>query len=179
MRNDYRVNEDGSTTIFLRRKTGHVVQTLIDTEDLDKVKKIASGRRWVTIKNKTGFYVFITNFGGVGKGNLWLHRVVTDCPDDMEPDHLNRQPLDNRKLNLRVGTRSENLKNRKIGVYGTCYSKVMVGSKERWRVRIRNANFKKDAWCDTEAEAVALVALFRKEYEAMFPKIYASAYEVL
>lgn len=39
-----------------------------------------------------------------------MHRLVTDCPDGMVPDHLNFDRLDNRKANLHICTQSDNSK---------------------------------------------------------------------
>ena len=52
----------------------------------------------------------------IGKGNSRLvHRLVLEafvgpCPDGCEVLHLNHDPADNRLVNLKYGTRSENLK---------------------------------------------------------------------
>lgn len=40
--------------------------------------------------------------------NIYMHRVVMNVPDDMQIDHINRDPLDNRKSNLRICTGHEN-----------------------------------------------------------------------
>jgi hypothetical protein len=37
-----------------------------------------------------------------------MHRVISGAPDGLETDHINHRPLDNRRANLRVATRSQN-----------------------------------------------------------------------
>ena len=39
---------------------------------------------------------------------IFLHRLLLDPPDGMDIDHVNRDGLDNRRVNLRVCTRSQN-----------------------------------------------------------------------
>jgi hypothetical protein len=61
------------------------------------------------------------------KSYVWLHRVVMDTPEEMLCDHINRNPFDNRRANLRNCTKAENSTNRTIklgkikyrGVYKT------------------------------------------------------------
>ena len=43
-----------------------------------------------------------------------FHRIVTDCPDDLVPDHINGKRFDNRKCNLRIATRCQNNMNMRI-----------------------------------------------------------------
>ena len=43
-----------------------------------------------------------------------LHRFITECPDDKMVDHINRNPLDNRKENLRLCTNFENCQNKEV-----------------------------------------------------------------
>jgi hypothetical protein len=41
-----------------------------------------------------------------------MHRVILNAPKGMEVDHINRDGLDNRKVNLRLATTTQNVCNR-------------------------------------------------------------------
>jgi hypothetical protein len=43
---------------------------------------------------------------------VWMHREIMQTPPHLECDHINRNPLDNRRVNLRNCTPSENGVNR-------------------------------------------------------------------
>lgn len=75
-----------------------VARTIIDLDDVDKVKQY----KWTY---KGDGYVICK------KMNILLHRFIMNPPDDMVVDHENRNPLDNRKDNLRVCTQHENIFN--------------------------------------------------------------------
>ena len=85
---------------------------LIDLDDVNKVKKF----KWFIrpenkIKNRFYIETFIYN---KNKKMLKLHRYITNCPDDLVVDHINRNTLDNRKCNLRICTHLENMQNRNV-----------------------------------------------------------------
>lgn len=44
---------------------------------------------------------------------LFMHRVILGAVDGKEVDHVNGDGLDNRRINLRLATRSQNLSNRR------------------------------------------------------------------
>lgn len=77
---------------------------LVDDEDYEKLNKF----KWYL--NSEGYAVRDVFSKGIRK-NTRMHRVVANPPDGMDTDHVNRNRLDNRKENLRVCTRSENLRN--------------------------------------------------------------------
>ena len=60
---------------------------------------------------------------------ILMHRVINNTPDDLITDHINQNKLDNRKCNLRTGTKSLNNFNTKVrkdnssGVKGIFWSK--------------------------------------------------------
>ena len=110
--NDYEVQED-----YVIMYTFKGEPFLVDLEDFWKVKDIC----W-----------HIRSDGYVADCNsVLLHRVVTDCPDGLIPDHKHGEESrwDNRKSNLRIGTQSNNMMNKKIqsnntsGVVGVSWDK--------------------------------------------------------
>ena len=103
----------GSTTaIFMLMKTGEIVETLIDTEDLEKV--IKTDLIWHAVGNfcsKT-YYAKATTYKQK-PSTISLHRIIMDVTDPLlEVDHKNHNTLDNRKSNLRVVDKSTNKLNR-------------------------------------------------------------------
>lgn len=70
----------------------------VDNEDFDLLSKY----NWsITV------FKYCANFE-LGR----MHRFITNCPDDLEVDHINHDTLDNRRCNLRICNGSENTSNR-------------------------------------------------------------------
>jgi hypothetical protein len=71
---------------------------------------------------------------------IFMHRVLCPAPKGYEVDHINGNKLDNRKSNLRVATRQQQLFNRRANTKNT-YSKYkgVYWSKEKrlWRALIK------------------------------------------
>lgn len=78
----------------------------VDIEDYDLVN------RWHW-KNTLGRAQRST-FGKVGVNATLMHRLVISAPNGMVVDHINHDPLDNRKANLRVCTQAQNTWNSKL-----------------------------------------------------------------
>jgi hypothetical protein len=98
---------------------------------------IHANKRAFTAIHRTGRYV-----GGLCGKQLLAHRVAYylgtgEHPDDLV-DHINGDPLDNRLVNLRLATRSENARNRgrTEQLWDAPYFGVRKGSVNRWRAQI-------------------------------------------
>lgn len=106
---------------------------LFDLEDYDKIKNIC----WY--ENKNGYMVNRTN-----NKTIYLHKMIMNILDNNEIiDHINRNPLDNRKENLRIATIRENSMNgskrntNKSGIIGVCW-----GNNERKWISYITVNYK-------------------------------------
>jgi hypothetical protein len=116
--------EGGVVRLLLRPSRGPqkdevVGEAIIDTADLPAL--IENGRRWYL--HSDGYAWYAQNVNGKAKG-IMLHRFLMNPGPGLVVDHLNRNPLDNRRVNLRVCTHSENVHNtgarvtNKLGVKG-------------------------------------------------------------
>jgi hypothetical protein len=76
---------------------------IIDIADFDKVQ----GKRTNILTAGVG-YVRISG----GTNREYLHRLIASPPPNMTVDHINNNPLDNRRCNLRIATQHENNCNR-------------------------------------------------------------------
>lgn len=113
--------------IPLSGKYGKGKFMLVDVEDVPKV----AGIKWHL--TDTGYAVNRTN-----GTNIRAHRLIMNTPIGMDTDHINRDKLDNRKSNLRVCTRSENLHNKQAtGVWldkrrGTWQAEITINGTKRY-----------------------------------------------
>lgn len=91
-----------------RNRKGEVTGvTIIDNEDIGKIgdyKLVLSGKKelryagfWTKENGKRKFY--------------YLHRFIMNAPKGKDVDHKNHNTLDNRKRNLKVCSRAENIQN--------------------------------------------------------------------
>ena len=84
-----------------------IITCYIDSEDYDRV----SARIWRVNKKKNKYYLVS---GSVSKGTLtYLHQYILNVsiPDGYEIDHIDCNSLNNRKNNLRIVTRLQNIQN--------------------------------------------------------------------
>lgn len=173
-KNEYEIN--GSvTTIFLKRKNGEIIKTLIDTSDLNLVSEFPNTWFAQWDKHTKSFYVCGNKRNEKSEwGRLIIHRLLTSCPKDMQVDHVNHNTLDNRQSNLRIVTIAENLQNLK-GIYKSNTSGIRgvdrKNSKWRARVQLNKKPIHLGYFDDVkEAERVAIESrkkLFPNSKEAM------------
>ena len=113
-------------------------EVLIDDEDW----KIVKNYTWHISYDKTinNFYISSSGwdkFLKIKSKGVLLHRLIMDCPKEMQVDHINHNTLDNRKENLRICTSAENNRNRKKRVTGTT-SKYMGVCFDKQRNKYRS-----------------------------------------
>ena len=75
-----------------------------------------------------------------------LHRYLLDAPEGMQVDHINGDPLDNRRENLRLATASQNQANRRKREAATSIYKGVSWHKKagKWRATIGIGNGKQE-----------------------------------
>lgn len=78
---------------------------IVDDEDFDELNK----HKWHL--HSEGYAIRTVWNGKEKQTRLRMHRVIMKTPDGMDTDHLNGNRIDNRKENLRICTRSQNLRN--------------------------------------------------------------------
>lgn len=108
--NNYEIKDD-YTIIFITKKSGETFETLIDTEDLQKLIKLNWNWRISYKKNSQSWYVE-TRGKGTNK-TQYLHKILMGVTSGQFVDHKNNNTLDNRKDNLRVTENKYNTRNRK------------------------------------------------------------------
>lgn len=122
-KNRYWFSEDGHIGYGLVR-TGEVF--MFDAEDYPKIKDVT----WY--RCNSGEYI------GDSSG-LCIHRIILNAPAGFEIDHINHNPLDNRKTNLRLCTHRQNQCNQPLqrnntsGITGVSY----YSPRQKYRARIK------------------------------------------
>lgn len=104
--------------------------TIMDAVDYEKYKHLSFN----VVPGGTGFPYIRVKDAGKTTG---LHRLIMDAPAGILVDHINQDTLDNRKSNLRLATRSQNMGNRakhmgKSKYKGVCW----IEKRQRWIAQI-------------------------------------------
>lgn len=116
--NKYEIRGD-TTIIFLENRKGEKFETMIDTEDLDRLIKL--NYHWHVEHARSGLKPYYARtqvyqgcVDGVHKNNKTykLHGLIMNKKPRELVDHRSRDTLDNRKKNLRIASKDDNSKNR-------------------------------------------------------------------
>lgn len=95
--NEIIIHDDYAEIILYNRNCEETARALIDLDDVNKIKNY----KWCL-----DHYSYVCS-----QSCSRMHRLIMDCPEDMVIDHINHNPLDNRKSNLRICTQHENMMN--------------------------------------------------------------------
>jgi len=105
---------------------------LIDSKDV----ALVDGRNWhVQRRSDLLWYAVFRS----GRHTLYMHRLIMQPPNSLETDHINHDGLDNRRINLRACTQSQNQANgrrmmtRSSQFRGVCLDK----RRSEWQARIK------------------------------------------
>lgn len=143
--NKYMINGD-VTILFVKYKDLNF-EVLIDTEDLDIVLKNGKWFASPTHGRCKKIYYYIYNNKTMG-----LHRLITNCPKHLQVDHINRNPLDNRKSNLKICTPRENNQNKSTGKSGIKNIRITKSGKYQARFNFKNKETSKvfNSFCEAK-----------------------------
>jgi hypothetical protein len=139
MMNYYEIRGD-ITAIFLKQNNGNEMETIVDSEDLEKLllAKLSWHAKWDN-KLKQYYCEAIEQLGKIDGVRKWrsvrLHAFLIGYSGKGHIDHLNHDTLDNRKENLEEKTVRGNIINRQganknshTGVRNVslCHNKLLV-----------------------------------------------------
>lgn len=125
---------------------------IVDDADFAELSR----SKWFVTAN--GYAIRNIRTGLLKYTNETMHRVIMNPPAGMDVDHINGNKLDNRRANLRICTRSQNLRNSAAhsdnasGFKGVSWFKPA----QRWKARIWVDNKEKHLGYFDTPEAAAL-----------------------
>ena len=120
----------------------------VDDEDFEFLNQ----HKWYAFKSRNRYYAvrkIIKQSQDKSKNisyryrTILMHRVIMGMDSKLQVDHINRNSLDNRKINLRIATTSQNManclsrKNSTSKYKGVCWHK----QNKKWIARIK-VNYK-------------------------------------
>jgi hypothetical protein len=171
MNNKFEIRRD-VTAIFLKRKDGMILETLIDTNDLTKAQEFPNLWYAMWRDDTQGFCVKgnIRRDGGK-RDSLLLHRWIIGAEKGKVVDHINHDTLDNRRVNLRIVTDLENQQNRiyaqrnnTSGIPGVVWAK----DKKKWKAQIQICGSNKNlGYFNSKEDAAKTAIQARLKYHAI------------
>lgn len=105
--------------------------TIVDDEDFEFLSQF----KWCSFQHRKTFYaVRNSSVDSAGKSRIILmHREILKAPDGVWVDHIDRNGLNNQRVNIRLANRFQNQRNRgpnnnnKSGYKGVSFSKQNKG----------------------------------------------------
>lgn len=150
----------------------HGVKTiLLDDEDHERLK----GFSWTVLKYAHTFYAqrVLPRNGGKQR-HIRIHREILGVTGTKQfIDHINGNALDNRKINLRLATNSQNQANRESRVGSSQFKGVWwVKGRNKWRAYVKGVHL---GLFDSELEAAEAYNKKAVEIYGEFAKLNKTA----
>jgi hypothetical protein len=127
-KNTYKIHKN-----YIIFHTNNGTEFIIDHEDFDKVIEF-------TWRNITHNYIIAQK----NNEKILLHRLIMNPKENEVIDHINGNPLDNRKCNLRICTHQENSRNTKVNINNTSGHRGVYFSNGKWTAYITKDYKKKN-----------------------------------
>jgi len=135
--NEFIVDGDICRILIYDKNAEYKHTCLIDTEDLALVKN----HKWMSAKSTQGLWYVRTM---IDRKIISIHSIIMAglLSSGLEVDHKDHNTFDNRKQNLRVCTRSQNMMNKEITKNNTSGFKGVSFNKDtqRWMACLRKAD---------------------------------------
>lgn len=142
--NKYAHRADGTVLMMLERRNGLVLSCVIDAVDWESVRQ----HRW-SVHVKTNTFYAETRIEGK---KIRLHQFL--LPNIRLVDHIDGNGLNNRRVNLRSATDSDNSANRRKSA-GTSFFRGVRQCAGKWRAEICARGVKYDLGYFTDEETAA------------------------
>lgn len=127
---------------------------LVDDEDYERLMQ----HKWCAHRpsgSRVFYAIAHVRIGPRRYGKLRMHRLLVDAPLGMEVDHRNGNGLDNRKVNLRMASSTENKRNVPPVSVNTTGFKGVSRRDGKWRARIWNQGRQQELGVFATAEEAA------------------------
>jgi hypothetical protein len=139
---------------------------LVDKDDFERVNAFKWYARWSPKAN--AFYAYRIQRENGKRNNIHIARFIMNTPKGMVVDHINGNPLDNRKINLRNCTQAQNSVNKHKTINKTGYRDIYKNG-NTFRVTLRQNRIKLFDKCfRTIEEAIATRDEVGKKYHGEF-----------
>jgi hypothetical protein len=113
-------------------------ESIIDAADVPLVDYY----NWFAVQVGGTVYAVRSDYSGTKMRSVYVHRTILGEPECLDVDHKDGDGLNNRRDNLRPATKSQNMRNRRMGCNNTSGFKGVYLHKEsgKWVAQIKSGS---------------------------------------
>jgi len=111
---------------------------IVDADDYDRFSQY----KWSCSQDGNNFYAYTFLSEGNKKKRVFMHRLIMNAPKGLIVDHIDGNGLNNRKSNLRLCTKAQNVQNSRPRSNGSSKYKGVFWNKvnKKWSASIRKGD---------------------------------------